>query len=62
MKGCEIGVSDRLGERHESRFENLKAFELDPMLLGGSAPKTSTFFITYLIRGTAKTVDSLLDQ
>jgi len=36
--------SDRLGERQESRFENLKVFEFDPMLLGGSAPKPPGFF------------------
>ena len=38
------GRSDRLGERQESRFENLKVFEFDPMLLGGSAPKPPGFF------------------
>ena len=39
-----IGESDRLGERQASRFENLKVFEFDPMLLGGSAPKPPGFF------------------
>ncbi len=36
--------SDRLGERQVSRFENLKVFEFDIMLLGGSAPKPPGFF------------------
>ena len=39
-----LGASDRLGERQESRFENLKVFEFDPMRLGGSAPKPPGFF------------------
>jgi hypothetical protein len=53
------GMSDRLGERQESRFENLKVFEFDPRLLGGSAPKPPGFFeawrrtSTYCLRTSA---------
>ena len=39
-----VGESDRLRERQGSRFENLKVFEFDTGLLGGSAPKPPGFF------------------
>ena len=58
-QGFGWGRSDRLGERQEIRFENLKVFEFDPMLLGGSAPKPPGFFeawrrtSTYCLRTSA---------